>query len=209
MEFLRNAFLIIHIGSGTLALLMGLGAMLSKKGGSLHKKSGLIFFYAMLGVSFSAFYLSIVGGSLFLFHIGIFSLYMNYAGFRAIKNKSLKPSIPDWIALIIATVNALFMVLSFQIVVTSLGAINLFLVVGDIVVFSKVLRGVKLPKLQWLARHIAMMIGAYIATLTAFIVVNVDDFHPAWLPWLLPSIVGSPLIAFWIRKHTKPKKVTP
>jgi hypothetical protein len=45
--------------------------------------------------------------------------------------------------------------------------------------------------------------GAYIAASTAFLVVNVE-----WgvVGWLLPTAIGSPLIAFALRKYRKRRK---
>jgi hypothetical protein len=47
---------------------------------------------------------------------------------------------------------------------------------------------------SWLIKHISMIGGAYIATLTAFLVTNVN-FSPAWVIWLAPTIIGSILLA--------------
>jgi len=47
----------------------------------------------------------------------------------------------------------------------------------------------------WLRRHIAGMGGSYIALTTALLVVNLGQSLP--IVWFLPTIVGSPLIA-WV-----------
>ncbi len=46
--------------------------------------------------------------------------------------------------------------------------------------------------------HVGAMCGSYISFLTAFLVTNVDG--PAW--WFLPTVVGSPLIAWTARRAT-------
>jgi uncharacterized membrane protein len=38
----------IHIGAGGLAIVLGAVALSTKKGGTLHRRSGLLFVYAML-----------------------------------------------------------------------------------------------------------------------------------------------------------------
>ena len=47
--------------------------------------------------------------------------------------------------------------------------------------------------------------GSLIASITAFLVQNGRIFdlpnNLAWLPWILPAMIGSPLIAFWARKY--------
>lgn len=47
-----------------------------------------------------------------------------------------------------------------------------------------------------LTTHIAAMCGSYISFVTAFLVVNIDGL--VW--WFLPTIVGSPLIAWSSRR---------
>jgi uncharacterized membrane protein len=44
----------IHIAAGGLAILLGAVALLVKKGGTIHRRSGLLFVYAMLVMGFSA-----------------------------------------------------------------------------------------------------------------------------------------------------------
>jgi hypothetical protein len=46
---------------------------------------------------------------------------------------------------------------------------------------------------NWLIKHIGMMGGAYISTLTAFLVTNVS-FSPGWIIWLAPTLIGTILI---------------
>ena len=55
-------------------------------------------------------------------------------------------------------------------------------------------------KFQWMFNHIQGMLAAYIATFTAFLVVNVT-FLPGIIVWLTPTVVGTPLIAYWVRKY--------
>ena len=60
-------------------------------------------------------------------------------------------------------------------------------------------------ELQWFFGHLSRMLGAYIATWTAFVVVN---FHHLGLPpsfgilaWLLPGFLGGFGIARWTRLY--------
>jgi hypothetical protein len=53
---------------------------------------------------------------------------------------------------------------------------------------------------HWLYTHIGNMGGGYISTWTAFLVVNID-FLPNIVVWLLPTVIGIPLIAYAIRKQ--------
>jgi len=52
----------IHVAAGGLALALGAVALLAKKGGTIHRRSGLMFVYAMLVMGISASILGNVGG---------------------------------------------------------------------------------------------------------------------------------------------------
>jgi len=58
--------------------------------------------------------------------------------------------------------------------------------------------------MHWFYNHIARMVGSYIATVTAFCVVNSSNF-PAYVPtlviWVLPGVIGGIAIGRWIRYY--------
>jgi uncharacterized membrane protein len=54
----------IHVAAGGLALVLGAVALLVKKGGTIHRRSGLLFVYAMVVMGISAAILGNVGGGL-------------------------------------------------------------------------------------------------------------------------------------------------
>ncbi len=49
-----------------------------------------------------------------------------------------------------------------------------------------------------IANHMVRMMGATIAVITAFLVVNVR-FEPGWVVWIAPTAVLTPLIVAWSR----------
>jgi uncharacterized membrane protein len=51
---MHNMLLPIHIAAGGLAIVLGAVALIVKKGGTLHRRSGLLFVYAMLVMGLSA-----------------------------------------------------------------------------------------------------------------------------------------------------------
>ena len=61
---MNSPLLPIHIAAGGLALVLGAVALLVKKGGTIHRRSGLLFVYAMLVMAISAAILGNVGGGL-------------------------------------------------------------------------------------------------------------------------------------------------
>jgi uncharacterized membrane protein len=58
-----NLLLPIHIAAGGLAMILGAVALIVKKGGTIHRRSGLLFVYAMLVMGFSASILSLRNGA--------------------------------------------------------------------------------------------------------------------------------------------------
>ncbi len=208
METVYKISLALHILSGTGALLSGLLAMVFKKGGSTHRKSGKVFFFAMLSVCITAILISIMKDNRFLLSIGIFSFYQLFAGYRSVKNKTLKPAWYEWLFLLIGTVNATQMIWSGNLVLIIFGSLSGIQMIAELRLFLKT-RKAEVAKNSWLKRHIGMMMGSYIATLTAFLVVNINHFEPAWLPWILPTIIFTPLIVYFTQKFTgaKIKKV--
>jgi len=205
VDITLKILLVIHIISGFLTLLNGCISIAVKKGGKVHRLAGKIFFFSMLGVTVTALVISIAKNNQFLLLIAIFSFYQTYMGFRAVKDKSLKPSKLDRIVLFFGALNTFFMIYSMHIVLMIFGGIGLFLVVGNLRVNLLVQRKKNLPQLSWLKRHIGMMMGSYISTVTAFVVVNSGLFaslHVArWLPWLLPSVTLFPWIVYFTRKY--------
>jgi hypothetical protein len=54
--------------------------------------------------------------------------------------------------------------------------------------------------------HLNRMGGACIATVTAVFVVNIQT-NPAFIAWLLPTLIGTPLIIYWSRRTINGKAV--
>lgn len=79
---------------------------------------------------------------------------------------------------------------------------NWWLLVVSIFSFAFALRGwlaERHRKEGWITVHIKGMLGSYIALVTAFVVVNVHHFEelraiPRVVFWILPTVVGTPLI---------------
>ena len=202
MENLHPIALLAHIISGIATLGVGSLLMILKKGDKLHQKLGMVFFYAMLLVTITSIYLSWFRNIPFLFFIGIFVFYQNYSGYRSIKNKSLEFKWYDGLVLLIALINAIFMIKTLNIILLVFGLISLLIVFTDLKIYYTLYQNKKLAKLTWLSRHIGMMIGAYIGALTAFLVRNIHFFQPSWVIWLAPTFVLIPLMRYFNWKYT-------
>jgi uncharacterized membrane protein len=201
MNILLTSLLILHIVSGFTALGFGLAAILSKPGQRIHLLTGRVFYRSMLLIAFSAVLLSSFRLNLFLLLIAFFALYNNVSGYRSIRNKSLRPSAFDWTITAIGLITGIVMISTLNIVLLVFGSISLSLAIGDCIAYTKILGGKEAPRFAWLVKHIGMMMGAYIATFTAFVVVNIDFVQPSWIPWLAPTAIGVPLLVYWQRKY--------
>jgi len=204
MMILYKGLLGLHIVAGFLSLVCGLMAVASKKGMTLHKSAGKMFYYSMLAVGISAVILAGYKSNLFLFCIGVFSFYQNYAGFRAVKNKSLVFSKSDSAILVISSLNSIVMLFSFNAILFAFGLISASTCFSHWKVFFQLRRNTLAEK-AWLKLHIGMMMGAFIATLTAFLVVNMQLISFISLPpavvWFTPTVLFVPVLVYYSRKY--------
>lgn len=203
MDAILTTALFAHIITGYTALTAGTSIMILKKGDRRHQLIGRVFYLTMLAVSASALVLAGLKSNMFLVHIAIFVLYQNVAGRRSVKKKSLLPNVWDILLLVAALVNGILMLFAGNPVLMVFGGISVFLVFNDLRIYYRLHRKKQMPKLGWKARHIGMMMGAYIGALTAFLVVNVSlSGWPGIVLWLAPTAVFVPLMQWWTWKFT-------
>ena len=201
METLHTIALVLHVLAGFSALLAGTAILFIRKGGAVHRRSGLVFFIALIAVSFSAFTLSLIHPSPFLFMIGAFTLYQGLNGYRAVKVRLRKTGAWDLLITLLGAVNAVAMLMSGLVVLMVFGGLSAYLVFGDVRTYTYTLRDLPVPKLLWLQRHIGFMMGSYIATVTAFLVVNVNSSPLGTMIWFTPMLLIVPLIFIWTRRY--------
>ena len=211
-----SLFLALHIFFGSIGLFSGSLNLFFKKGGKRHRRIGRIFVFSMIATSIFALILSILKFNFFLLIIGIFTIYLVGTGQRYLFLKKLnqdeKPKLIDWILTGgMGVVGIVFMgwgifLLSNE---KSMGwALLLFGLIGLLSVRKDIenYSGKSKKRQYWLRAHIARIVGAYIASMTAFLVVNQSvfpNFIPEVIYWILPTFVLTPLIVYWIRKFAK------
>ncbi|TRZ44341.1 DUF2306 domain-containing protein [Robertkochia solimangrovi] len=207
MENIITTLIYIHAGFGGIALFAGLISLIVKKGNTIHKRSGLVFFYAMLCSGLIALIVSCLPGheSPFLFAIGIFSLYFVLSGYRALRFKkpNINLTLDTWISRMMILTGILMIVLpmvnsgKLNIVLSVFGAFGIYFAIRDL----RLYKDPKKVRKSWLKIHLGKMIGGYIAATTAFVVVN--GFFPGISGWFIPSVIGGIYIVYWMRKVTK------
>ena len=201
------ALLVIHIAAGSVALLTAFVALVTAKGGVIHVRAGRVYAIGMTLIFLTAIPLAILGASVFLLLIAFFSFYLVFAGWRFARNRSRRPQPVDWIAVAILGLTGVAMwgyavVLALSgagnwITLVAFGFIAVALSVADGLFFNRGRSGRRRPAPHLrIQRHLTNMMAGTIATITAVMVVNVST-NPVWLPWLLPTIVITPLIIWW------------
>jgi len=204
MEYL----LPIHILAGTIALLAAAFAICSEKGKKIHITAGKTYYWGMVGIFLTALPMSIITSNVFLFLIAFFSFYLAFAGRRFAQNRKGIASIVDWIAvgLMIAAGLGMWVLAVFYsiennsqyITLTVFGFLAILLGYTDYIAYKRQEATGK----KRIARHLSNMMGGTIAVVTAVLVVNVN-MEPQWLPWVLPTLLITPVIIYWNWKVMK------
>lgn len=197
----------IHIVGGGTSLLLGLYILIAKKGTKRHKRIGIVYYAAMLTAAFVAMPMCYLHPNYFLFIISVFTAYMLLTGKRYLTHKTLNTvGVYDWaLTIIMALFGSAFIVFgsinlfngsTFGVVFLVFGMISLLFVRQDWINF----KGKSTIRNFFLTTHIQRMMGSYIASVTAFMVVNNEILPPVFV-WLLPIVVIAPLITIWTRRY--------
>ena len=195
----------IHILAGTIAVLCAALTVLSEKGKRVHVLSGKAYFWGMATIFLTAIPMSIISSNVFLFLVAIFSFYLAFAGMRFAKNKTGIAATSDWLAVSFLGLSGLGMLIlaaiyfandnSRYIVLLVFGFLAIALGYGDLTSYiNKTATG----KAR-ISRHLTNMLGGTIAVVTAFLVTAVE-LKPAWVLWVLPTVLVTPVIFWWNRK---------
>ncbi len=212
-------FLIIsHIFCGGTVLSLGVFNMFNRKGGKNHVILGKVYVGAMWWICISA--LSIISFyrfNAFLMVIAVLTFYSSFVGVRVLRRKAIgSEKWYDWAVAIVTAVFGLGLITyaGYLYFATSHHLLALLCIVFGVFTLTSGIQDVRFfarpketDKRWWLYQHINAMGGSYIAAVTAFAVQNPNLFMPnssyQWLLWILPGVLGSPVIAFAIKRYKK------
>ncbi len=210
--FLHSIVVVIHALSGVLALLSGLLNMVGSKKGKRHRAVGSFFVFMMLTSALTGILLALTSGNWFLTVVGVFTAFMAYTGWVYQRKNNF--TIPDVVAVFIMAGVGIFMTgygiglllggVVFGLVHVVFGGISLALVRTDLLVITKRKLFSQVAGVQ----HISRMTGAFIAALTAFLVVNESlfaNYVPGFFIWLLPTVLFTPFAVYWSRNLVQNK----
>jgi len=199
-----------HILAGVVALLTGLVAIVTRKGGERHNRAGKVYVLSMIFVVTTAVPLSVWIESWFLLAIAIFSGYLVVAGYRVITHRRAglaEPTRADYAVhgTMLAAGGAMVAAGAWRTVAEPPGLAPVLVIFGFIGAALAVrellqLRAPPTDRTPWFERHIVFMGGGYIATVTAAVTVNLTTLPPL-VSWLGPTAVGVPLIFYAVRKY--------
>lgn len=204
MEILHQSNIVLHIIAGSIALLLGLIALVSPKGGKVHNTSGKYFLKCVTIVIVTGIIgVFVFGRNTFLLVITVLSGYVSFSGYRVIL---LKANIPKRIDVFFAIISLLTlsyflyyfksigMIWSPIIIYSTVGAL-LFIISYD---FGRYL----IPRKKytkhriWIYEHIYKMTSAFFGLLAAFIGTVFEEYQPH--SQYLPSALGMMIIFGWI-----------
>ncbi len=231
-SILFKTVLFIHVICGALSLITGGVAMATKKGGAIHNKAGLVFYWSMFYIFISTIIFIILDPLnlkyQFFLGIGIVSFYPNWSGKRMLKmKKSFEPQLIDKIGAVLIGISGMIM-LSYGAYLTkypnaNFGSLNILFFIFGTVSISNCFGDVrayfgfrKIEKMHWFFAHGGKMIGAYSAAMTAFCVNIVPRYIPANAPdiaqilvWIIPPALIAIIGRVILRKFKVKFKLVP
>ena len=214
IDFWHKTNILIHVSTGLIALMLGLMALSTIKGGKAHRQSGKLFlFFLTIVVVTGLFGVLIFKVNQFLLVITVLSGYNAYSGMRVLKNKTNTINRQDICVAVLAASSGVYflyymkkigMFWSPVIIYSTLGA--LFLIITyDLLRY--LIPQKKCGKL-WLYEHIYKMVSAFTASLAAATGTIYADYHPhsQYLPSLFGTLLAIGFIVYFYRKNNPKSK---
>ncbi len=203
--------LITHVLAGTTALISAFGAISTKKGAARHIFLGRIYSVAMAYVVIGASVISVLRPNPFLFSIALFSGYLVWTGYRRARFKLQDLNKVDKNTVIVGKLIVLILIGYGIYILINGETLGVVLLVFGITTYlfvredSKALKENLFKSKYRIASHLQRMLGGTIATITAVLVQQVvprleRTNLPAFIVWLAPTILITPLITYWSRK---------
>lgn len=217
LEKIITIAIFIHAVFGGIGLIAGTVSFIVKKGSKTHLLAGKSFSVGMVISSCISIPIAWMPGhkNTFLFLIALFTIYLVLAGNRALTFKpSFNKTAPAFLDKLISGC-----MLFFSIIMIGIGILGILQDMQNAVLYLffglfglsfaikdfHFYRNPNKSTSAWLTYHLGRIIGAYIASITAFIVagLNFDNLFA----WMLPTILGTAAIVYWTRRVERGKFV--
>ncbi len=200
METFHRLNIMLHILTGSIALILGLIALVSTKGFKVHNTSGKYFLrFISIVILTGLIGVFVFGRNTFLLVITVLSGYVSFSGYRVLLLKSNAPKRIDIsVAIMSLLVLAYFlyyfksigMIWSPIIIYSTVGAL-LFVITYDFLRYLIPRKKYKKYRI-WIYEHIYKMTSAFAALLSAFIGTVFEKYQPH--SQYLPSALGMLII---------------
>lgn len=212
--------ILVHVLSGSLAMIMAIIAMVSLKGGRLHRKSGKAFLFLVAFVIATGLIgVFVFKVNTFLLVITLLSGYQAFSGYRILQNKSNTPNFLDILVALLTLSSGIYFLYYFKSIGMIWAPAIIYSTVGALfLIITYDLLRYLIPKNRykklWLYEHIYKMVAAFTALFAAFVGTVFPQYHP--YSQFLPSIFGTLLAIGFIvyfyrenrrRENESPKKV--
>jgi hypothetical protein len=205
MQTIHSLNILVHVLSGTAALLLGLIALLARKASAAHIRFGRYFLRALMVVISTALIGSIFfRTNPFLLMLTLTSGYAGFSGYRIIRFRGNPlPPVDGWIALIVLLTAGIYSVILSRtsadwspVVVystlASLGIMTGYDLIKRLWLFNRL-------RTWWLYEHIYKMLAAFTAILSAFTGTVLPDYKP--YSQIGPSVIWFVLVVYFIGRQ--------
>ncbi len=205
--------ILTHVITGSIALLLGVMALLTIKGGRAHKKSGRLFLLFLTFVILTGLMgVFGFGRNQFLLVITMLAGYQGYSGYRTLQTKSNQPYLIDILVASLTLVSALYFLYYFRsigmiwspVIIYSTVGYLFFIIAYD---FFRYFLPSSTYRNLWLYEHILKMVSAFSGLLSAFTGTVFPNHQP--YSQFLPSTFGTLIaIGFMLYVYKNRKLVT-
>ena len=214
-DTLRPWLVVPHGALGTAVLLLGVVVLATKKGTPQHVRLGRWFYWAMVVSLALAIPLMLLRRNGFLLLVSVLSFYMLVAGRREVQRHKAGTGFTAFArAFTLATLVAcqgLMVWGGWRLATGRAGGFGwVFIGIGGLganLAWDAWKRrdGSPRHRLAWMEDHVGMMIGCFIAAVTAFSSVNLARVEgiPVVVIWLAPAALLVPLVVWETRKIRK------
>ncbi|GAB4041383.1 hypothetical protein [Spirosoma gilvum] len=210
MQTFHTLNIFTHIGFGTLALLLGLAALLYQTSAQRHVRFGRYFLYCLsIVVGTAAIGIVFFRSNPFLLMLTLLGGYVGYSGYRSVRLRERKSATTDVLITIVVLVSGGAYAGSMQlaggnwspsVVYSTLSALAL---VGGYDLLKHFWLYERL-KSWWLYEHIYKMLSAYSAILSAFAGTVLPNYKP--YSQILPSVLCVWAIVYFIWQRARNRR---
>jgi hypothetical protein len=186
MDILHKSNILLHIITGSIALLLGLIALTSIKGAKVHNTSGKYFLgFISIVILTGLIGVFAFGRNAFLLVVTVLSGYVSFSGYRVLLVKSNTPKRIDILVAIISLLTIAYFLYYFKsigmiwspiIIYSTVGGL-LFIITYDFVRYL-IPRKKYIKHRIWIYEHIYKMTSAFSALLAAFIGTVFEEYQP-------------------------------